>query len=452
MKLNWKLIATIAATQLTLTSFAADDADLAALKKQLQELDMKVRLLEHQQDTAVAVAKTAPMVSLGANGFSFNSADSNFVAQLHGLAQVDSRSFFNDGKVNGNDGFLLRRARPIFSGTVYRDFDFMFMPEFGGSTVQIMDAYVNYRYNPAFQVQIGKFKSPIGLENLQSDPNISFNERSIANNLIPNRDVGIMLKGDLYGGAASYAVGLFDGAPDYAATTFNSPLEDGKAVAGRVFFQPWKTTKVKALNGLGFGVAGSYEWELPQTNTATGLTPGYVTDGQQKFFSYKSSAFAEGAHWRVSPQVYYYYGPFGLLGEYVISDQGVRSGATEANLQNTGWEVTASWLLTGENATYGAVTPKKSFDLRKGQWGALQLVARYGELSVDDKAFSTFADATKSAQEARALSGGLNWYLNKNIRANLSYSYTSFLGYQGKAAGVGRQPENVLFTRVQLAF
>ena len=48
MKLNWKLIATIAATQLTLTAFAADDADLAALKKQLQELDMKVRLLEHQ--------------------------------------------------------------------------------------------------------------------------------------------------------------------------------------------------------------------------------------------------------------------------------------------------------------------------------------------------------------------------------------------------------------------
>jgi phosphate-selective porin OprO/OprP len=452
MKLNWKLIATIAMVQITLAAFAVDDADLAALKKQLQELDMKVRMLEHQQDTAATTAKTAPMVSLGANGFSFSSADSNFVAQLHGLVQVDSRSFFNDGKVNGNDGFLLRKARPIFSGTVFRDFDFMFMPEFGGSTVQIMDAYVNYRYNPAFQVQVGKFKSPVGLENLQGDPNITFNERSIANNLIPNRDLGIMIKGDLFGGAASYAVGIFDGAPDYSATTFNAPLQDGKAVAGRVFFQPWKNTKVKALKGLGFGVGGSYEWELPQTNTATGLTPGYLTDGQQKFFSYKTSAFAESAHWRLSPQLYYYYGPFGLLGEYVISDQGMRSGATDAEIQNTGWELTASWLLTGETATYGAVTPKKPFDPRKGQWGALQLVARYGELSVDGKAFSTFADATKSAPEARAISGGLNWYLNKNIRANLSYSYTAFSGYQGSAAGVGRQPENVLFSRVQFAF
>jgi len=452
MKLSWKLIATVAVAQVALTTFAIDDAELAALKKQLQDLDMKVRMLEHQQDLTTAAATKAPTVSLGANGFTFGSADSNFVAQLHGLVQVDSRSFFNDGQVNGNDGFLLRKARPIFSGTVFRDFDFMFMPEFGGSTVQIMDAYVGYRYNPALQLQVGKFKSPVGLENLQGDGNLSFNERSIANNLIPNRDLGIMVKGDLFSGAASYAVGIFDGAPDYSATTFNSPLQDGKAVAGRVFVQPWKNTKVKALSGLGFGVGGSYEWDLPQTNTASGLTPGYVTDGQQKFFSYKTSAFAESAHWRLTPQLSYYYGPFGLMGEYVISELGVRSGSTDADLHNTGWEITASWLLTGETATYGAVTPKKPFDPRKGQWGALQLVARYGELSVDGKAFSTYADPTKSAAEARALSAGLNWYLNKNIRANLSYSYTTFSGYQGSAAGVGRQPENVLFSRVQLAF
>jgi phosphate-selective porin len=56
------------------------------------------------------------------------------VASLHGQLQVDSRTFEQDNNVPGNDSFLLRRARPIFSGTVYHDFDFMFMPEFGNAT------------------------------------------------------------------------------------------------------------------------------------------------------------------------------------------------------------------------------------------------------------------------------------------------------------------------------
>ncbi len=48
---------------------------------------------------------------------------------------------------------------------------------------------------------------------------------------------------------------------------------------------------------------------------------------------------------------------------------------------------------------------------------------------------------------------GLNWYLNKNIRANVSYSRTTFDGAMDPAkASVTRQPEEVLFTRVQLAF
>ncbi|HEX7654752.1 MAG TPA: porin, partial [Verrucomicrobiae bacterium] len=293
MKSSWKLMAAAAVATSATSVVAADDAEIAALKQQLQELSAKVQMLEHQQAGDVAAAMAAPKLILGANGFSFNSADSNFVAQLHGLAQVDSRSFISDGNVNGNDGFLLRRARPIFTGTVFHDFDYNFTPEFGGSTVQIMDAYVNWHYNNAWQVQVGKFKSPVGLENLQADPNTLFNERSIANNLIPNRDIGIMLKGDLFSGVASYAIGIFDGATDYAGTTFNTPAMDDKAVAGRVFFQPWKNTKIAALKGFGFGVGGSYEIDHPTANSTTNsLSSGYLTDGQQKFFAYKSGAYS----------------------------------------------------------------------------------------------------------------------------------------------------------------
>ncbi|HEV2692559.1 MAG TPA: porin [Verrucomicrobiae bacterium] len=470
MKLKNSIVTTLALTGLASTAFGVEvsDADLAALKQQLADLDQKVRVLEREReidtDAATTAAKAAPKLSLGQNGFSFSSGDSNFVAQLHGVVQFDSRSFFSDGNLNGNDGFLIRRARPIFTGTVFRDFDFNFTPDFGGSTVQIVDAFLNYRYSPWLQVQAGKFKSPVGLEQLQSDPYTMFNERSIATDLVPNRDLGIELKGDIAGGFASYALGVFNGGTDYNGTTVNAPFQDDKSVAGRLCFQPWKNSTVNALKGLSFGVGGSYIIDHPATNSVTGLTPGYTTDGQQKFFGYNTGVNGNGQGWRISPQASYYYGPLGLMAEYVISDTEAKRSAAIAtksvDVQNTAWEVTGSWVLTGEDASYNGVTPLHPFDPRINQWGAFQLVARYAGLDIDSDVFSgtsvtQLADPTKNASGAQAWSVGLNWYLNKNVRANLSYSHTAFdtFGASKIAAGnVGAQPESVIFSRLQLAF
>jgi phosphate-selective porin OprO/OprP len=484
-------------TSLVIPAIAADDAggspaqeaEIKALKQQVEalvqkvnaleqqhpsaesaatvsDLDQQVRILQRQreidQDAAAAKAATAPKITLGQNGFSFSSADTNFVLQIHSVLQLDSRTFFHDNNAKGVDGFLLRRARPILSGTVYRDFDYMFVPDFGGSTVQIFDAYLVYRYSPEFQVQAGKFKSPVGLEALQADANIQFNERSLATDLVPNRDLGLALKGDLYGGAASYTVGIFNGASDYNGTTTNQFSQNNKAVVSRVIFQPWKNSDLNALRGFGFGVGGSYENDNPATNATTSLTPGYTTDGQQKFFTYNKNVFANGVHWRVSPQAYYYYGPFGLLGEYVISDQRVSNdstgGSKNVDVQNHAWEVAGSWLLTGEEASYNGITPRQNFDPRLNQWGAWQVVARYAELNVDSDVFkgssvnTSLANPNVSADSAQAWAVGLNWYLNKNIRADLSFSHTTFGGYTGPKTGVAAQSENVLFTRIQLAF
>jgi phosphate-selective porin len=45
---------------------------------------------------------------------------------------------------------------------------------------------------------------------------------------------------------------------------------------------------------------------------------------------------------------------------------------------------------------------------------------------------------------------GLNWYLNRNIRAALNFNHTDFKG--GASGSVTRQDENVFLTRMQLAF
>jgi phosphate-selective porin OprO/OprP len=431
----------------------------SAAQEQIRNLEQEVRSIEHQrevdQESAAATAKAQPRFTVGADGVNLVSADTNFALAFHGVLQVDSRSFFANDNVPGDNSFLLRRARPILQGTVYRDFDFIFVPDFGGSQVQIFDAYVNYRYSPELQFQAGKFKSPVGLETLQQDVNILFNERSLATDLVPNRDVGFTLHGDLFNGAASYAVGIFNGAPDYSGTTTNADFDSFKAFAGRVFFQPLKNSDVAPLKGLGFGLGGSYETDHAWTNTAaTALTSGYTTDGQQKFFAYTNGVVGHGMHWRLAPQGSYYYGPLGVFGEYVISDQEVRNVPRQLNadLQNTAWDVSGSWLLTGEDATPNGVVPRYPFNPNRGHWGAWQVVGRYAQLDVDNNAFPNFANPNSSASKAQAWSAGLNWYLNRNIRFDVSFSHTWFEGGNGSGATVTKQPENVLFTRIQLGF
>ena len=416
----------------------------------VQEMNQKVSAIEHrqamEQTNAALAAKNAPKISIGADGFKIVSSDTNFAMNIHGYIQLDSRTFFQNAQL-GADGFILRRVNPIISGTVFHDFDYQFMAEFGGAAPSIFDAYLNYHPMPELQLEAGRFKMPVGIEWLQSASNLSFNERSLANNLVPLRDLGVELHGDLFGGRASYAAGIFNSDAD-GANAANANLDNNMEFAGRIFLQPMKKTGIAPLAGLGFGVSGTYGNE----STAAALTSGYMTEGQQKFFTYTGTV-ANGAHWRISPHGYYYWGPFSLLGEYVISDQQVKlatAPGTAADLQNTAWEISTGWVLTGENATYAGVTPLRPFSLQDGGWGAWQIVARLEGLDVDGAAFPTFASPATSATAAQAWAVGLNWWLNKNVRVMTSFSRTTFDG--GATGAVTKLPEEVLFTRLQLSF
>jgi len=440
----------------------------------LPELNQQIRILERKNELAAeaadAKAKETPKLTVGQGGFSFASADTNFVFKLRGLIQLDSRTFFGDNNLlQGNDSFLLRRARPIIEGTVFRDFDFQFVPDFAGSATTIFDANLNYRLRPEFQLKFGKFKSPIGFEQLQSDATLPFNERSLASALVPTRVVGVQLWGDIADGVASYAVGVFNGTGDNRNANAND-FGDDKELAVRIFVQPFKQREDSALQGIGFGLGGSYSRVKGNTlglpNTTGGTLPGYATDGQQQFFAYNpitGTVFADGNHWRLAPQASYLEGPFGLLGEYTISNQEVVNGTTlaRAALEHTAWQVSAQWVLTGEAASFAGITPLRPFDFKAGRWGAWQLVARYGQLNIDDNTFGSFANPLTSANSATAWGLGLNWWLNKNVRVLASYSHTTFGGggsfntADPKSVPQGivtQKDEDVLFTRVQISF
>jgi chemotaxis protein histidine kinase CheA len=160
-----------------------------------QELEQQIKIVERKRELAAEEveirAKALPQLTVGAQGVSFRSADTNFAFRLRGLVQLDSHTFFDDDEyAEGNDSFLLRRARPIIEGTVFRDFDFQLVPDFGMSSTRLFDAWMNYRYRPELQLKAGKFKGPVGLEQLQSDATLPFNERGLVSNFMPTRSVG----------------------------------------------------------------------------------------------------------------------------------------------------------------------------------------------------------------------------------------------------------------------
>lgn len=456
----------------------ADEKDdrIRALEERVDMLEKLLRV-KLSSDTAAAESKASepakpmPSLSVGASGFSFTSADTNFALRFRGLIQADSRWYADDGGIDDNDGFFLRRARPTIEGTVFRDYEFRLTPDFGGSSTSLRDAWLNYHYDEALQFTVGKMKPPGGLERRQSVANIPLIERSMVSGLWPSREVGVMVLGELWpgsdadtkrlasSGSVHYALGLFNGAGDGRAAN-NSDFDGKPEFAARLFFHPFLKTELKPLHGFGLGVAGTYE----NTEGSGGLPDdeAYGTEGQQDMFTYLSGdgttpatadVTADGNHWRVGPQAYWYLGPFGLQGEYGISSQELRredGTVTTDRLDHHGWSLTASWFLTGEEATFRAVTPKKSFDPGAGGFGALQLVAHYCLLDLDNDSFPNFADPADSATKANAWGVGLNWYLNRNVRTSLNFIQTDFQG--GRTGEVTRQNENVFLTRAQLAF
>ena len=202
---------------------------------------------------------------------------------------------------------------------------------------------MNAHYWPQFQIQVGKFKPPVGLERLQSGANLLFAERGYPTQLVPNRDVGVQLHGQILDGVFAYQAGVFNGVQDGGSGDSDVGSDDHKDVAGRIFFQPFKKSNVEPLKGLGVGVAGTW-------GNQAGTLPGYKTPGQQTFFSYvtgtgtNANVTADGTHWRIVPQAYYYWGPFGIFGEYALSSQNVRrdaGGGTPSfrNPHNRAWQV-----------------------------------------------------------------------------------------------------------------
>jgi phosphate-selective porin OprO/OprP len=314
------------------------------------------------------------------------------------------------------------------------------MPDFGGGAVVVRDAYFDTRFSNTLRIRVGKGKIPLGLERLQLVNAILFVERSFVTGLTPDRDTGVQALGDLSAGIVTYAAAVTNGNPE--GGTADVDANEGKELSARVVVRPWARNTAAGTTNLGIGIGAT-------TGTQGPTLPTYRSSALQTFFSYAPGVTGDGRRTRVSPQVFLYRGPFGGFAEYIRSSGAVLRGAVRSTtLDNSAWNISASWVLTGEAASDRLIRPNKSFDPPYHQWGALQVAARYHQLTVDDDTFALSLAAPGSSEKAQAVTVGVNWYPNPFIKFVFNVERTVF---DGDANGP-RPAENALLLRGQLSF
>jgi phosphate-selective porin OprO and OprP len=433
---------------------AAEDSTELTTAERIAELDQRVRILERQLEIEREQAKEreaqAPTVGASREGFQFRSGDGDFLLRVRGYLQADGIFVGSEGTDLGTSTFLMRRVRPVFEATMFERFDVKVMPDFGLGVTVLQDGYLDARFAPAFNVRAGKYKSPFGLERLASATELLFVERGLPTGIVPNRDVGIMLHGDVAKNRISYQAGLFNGVVDGGSADVDSG--DGKDFVGRIMTHPFRGVS-DTWQSLGLGLAasvGTQEGSLAAPNL-----PNLRRQSRASYFRYRSdgtvpgTSVADGDRRRLSPQGYFYAGPVGFLWEYVWTLQDIRRADAVASIDSRAWQVAGSWVLTGESPSYRSVAPRRVFDPASGAFGAFEIAARAGRVTIDDEAFPVFANPDTSARAIWSWTAGLNWYLNRSFKVNLNYEEARFEG--GVPLG-SRAVERDFLTRLQFSF
>jgi len=371
--------------------------------------------------------------------------------------QSDFRSF--SPELSTKEGtFDLHRARIGIEGKFLKHFEYEVEYELSDvlrpleeedatPSKRWRDAYVNFTYFKDFQIKAGKFKVPLGLDQLTGPTKLDFVYRSrIGDTLAPARDVGFVVHGRFFKRGLSYEAGLFERDGENARSTKNPGAE--RTFAGRLTGAPFRLLPVPPLlkaAELGIAFTSSTVPEGPK-----GIR-GKTVAGK-KFFPLPGDwMFVHGERLRVGTELSWMPGPFSLKGEFIhLRDERLGQSLRQTDLPDLisrGWYVSGTWVVTGESKASG-VEPRRSF-LRNWGTGAIELAVRCEQIRFGSSEHPGTPLRHQRAPNIlpasdRAWTFGVNWYLNQWLKVQ-------FNGIREKIEDTMRGPiigEDLLWTRV----
>lgn len=427
-------------------------------KELKEELEIEKRSMQEQERVVHKVKsweEKLPRVGYK-NGFFLETPDKKFKLKIGGRVYGDFRAY-NSGHPS-NSEFFISRARIYLAGTLYNYFDFKVQPDFGKGDSKLKDGFINVNYFPYAQLKVGQFKAPFSLERMTSSKYIDFIERSLpADNLTPDRDVGIMLHGAYSPIGLSYGIGLFNG------TRANErDIDDHKDLVARIAMSPFAKRGPSLLRGFHLGFSTTYgeqEMEYPDDRDYFWNKGDLETGGDTEFFQFNDGVIHDGKRTRLGTEFAWVIGPLSLKGEWMRVDlDSIRNPLGESHdLSINGAYISLSYFLTGERqvfstskAIFERIIPKKIFDPKNGGWGAWQICARYDRINMSSGFFDHgYANRIRYTDDVEGFTLGLNWYLNDMVRVMFNYNYIDFDDYVRDADD---DREDTFLARFQLEF
>ncbi len=475
------------------------ERQLAEIKAAEAQNDPNAALADLKRSTSdqyVDLNKTVsalPRSSIDNGRLQITSSDGRFSAALRALIQFDSGYYMQEHAANllpaayGNDfssGSNFRRVYLNLQGRVFGDWSYNVNFDFGGSggtetPGHIQSVYLEYDGAAPWAFRIGAYPPPSNIEDSTASGDTIFLERNSPSDLQRNiaggdgRDAVSVIYAEptVYGALSFTGDKIQTGAKALAAAgaTASPTFDEQEALLGRLSWLPISEEHAHWL----IGVNGTYVIKLPDA-IAEGLanlsnTPGTTALNSFTFsdppeLTFDSNGYtlantgalnanhvsqwgAETAgNWKSL------YGQAGYYGFEVDRSQLAYASTTGTQIVQpkadyfSGWYVQGTWLLTGEERLYnvgtGAFTPPlvtTPLNFEKGNWGAIELVARYSDLDLNDRvndtANVTIANAagapagthtydfynTVRGGDQRIFTAGLNWYPNNVVRFALDY-------------------------------
>lgn len=337
------------------------------------------------------------------------------------LLQLDEGGTFNQNQGGGQGtGFNTRRARVGAEATVANQVEVGVVYDLGGapgSNSRFFEADVAYTGLNPFVVRVGIFKPAFTLEYAQSAADILFLERASIVNIVGGLVAGAGRTGAQFGanGDRWFAAAFLTG-----GTNGPGAQTDQRAVLGRVAGLAIKTDNVS----LHLGASGAWLYQVPrggdgqpalsfsdQPELQVDSVDASLSTGSLQATGARMGGFEAGLSWnRLWVQAEWY----GLRTD--------RSGGAGRDLFFSGEYVQAAYTVLGKPrqwkskiAAWGSPSPAEGFDPLAGQWGAVEVAARFSAADLSD------ADIHGGRQTV--WTAGVSWYPVEPLKFTLQYQH-----------------------------
>jgi phosphate-selective porin OprO/OprP len=382
--------------------------------------------------------KRSVLVSI-ANGLRFDSEDGEFQMQFHNLTQAELRNFPDVGNQSPlHTSFFIPRQRWYFVGRATKNVEFYTVINRGYSSLDLLDAFLNFNFDPRIQFRAGRTKTPTSYEYYQiAEGDLIAPERSLfIGNLAGNRQNGFMFHGRILKESSEWALGVFNG-PRRSFQDFNSDKDL------YMFYNIRPFQQVEALKDLHyFNIGGAYNFGTQHNplqpnalNTANDQTSNYANTASLSptFFKFNDNVIENGYRAQWAAWIMWFWRSFNVLAEYDggFQDYAITNASTRVRVPMEGFSVTTFYFLTGERITRRVdVRPKSNFGFKDGKLtgtGAFEIFGRISTLNIGNDVFTGgLADHNLWSNQAYAIDTGVNWYWNPYTKIYMDWQHAVF--------------------------